>query len=383
MLLRQATLSTDGGGEGQSTRKIPREFGRYRIVKRLGEGGMGAVYLAHDTQLDRQVALKIPRFSVKKKGEIVDRFFREARAAATIRHPNVCPVYDVGENDGIHYLTMAYIKGHTLSEFIRLGKPSHRSATEWVLRTGGSVKIVQSGTREQGIRQLEHLPNEPFRLKLANLEGERRALDRMDHLAGLSDLELFYAGGIPLNDLHLEYLDESKKLRVVHLWGTRITDSGIARLVELHPALVDLQLFDTAITDEALAHIGTLSHLQQLTLDNTAVTDAGIEKLKNLSQLKKLGLSGTRVTPAGVTKLQDALPKCKIQLDASQIQQTSQPTSPQSDDAQIADLCRRTREDWQSKRFAHPEAPVLKEQFILYGTSLDGSKPEFSTWDKP
>ena len=119
----KAALSTDGGNETQPTRKIPREFGRYRITKRLGEGGMGAVYLAHDTQLDRQVALKIPRFSAKKKGEIVDRFFREARAAATIRHPNVCPVYDVGEIEGIHYLTMAYIQGHTLSEFIRPGRP--------------------------------------------------------------------------------------------------------------------------------------------------------------------------------------------------------------------------------------------------------------------
>ena len=84
---------------------------------------MGAVYLAHDTQLDRKVALKIPRFSAKKKDEIVARFFREARAAATIRHPNVCPVYDVGEIDGIYYLTMAYIQGRTLSEFIRPEKP--------------------------------------------------------------------------------------------------------------------------------------------------------------------------------------------------------------------------------------------------------------------
>ena len=84
---------------------------------------MGAVYLAHDTQLDRKVALKIPRFSARKKDEIVARFFREARSAATIRHPNVCPVHDVGEIDGIYYLTMAYIQGRTLSEFIRPEKP--------------------------------------------------------------------------------------------------------------------------------------------------------------------------------------------------------------------------------------------------------------------
>ncbi len=119
----KAALSTDGVGKEQSKQKVPKKFGRYRIHKRLGEGGMGAVYLAHDTQLDRQVALKIPRFSAKKKREIVDRFLREARAAATIRHPNVCPVFDVGEIGGTHYLTMAYIEGRTLSEFIRPDKP--------------------------------------------------------------------------------------------------------------------------------------------------------------------------------------------------------------------------------------------------------------------
>jgi len=119
----KAAISTGGTGKNQPKQKLPREFGRYRILKRLGEGGMGAVYLAHDTQLDRKVALKIPRFSARKKDEIVNRFFREARAAATIRHPNVCPVYDVGEIDGIYYLTMAYIQGRTLSEFIRPEKP--------------------------------------------------------------------------------------------------------------------------------------------------------------------------------------------------------------------------------------------------------------------
>ena len=119
----KAALSTDGGGRGDSKQKLPREFGRYRIVKRLGEGGMGAVYLAHDSQLDREVALKIPRFSARKKDEIVSRFIREARSAATICHPNVCPVFDVGEIDGIYYLTMAYIQGRTLSEFIRPEKP--------------------------------------------------------------------------------------------------------------------------------------------------------------------------------------------------------------------------------------------------------------------
>ena len=98
-------------------------FGRYRIQKTLGEGAMGSVYLAHDTQLDRKVALKIPKVDAKQDSKFIARFLREARAAATLNHPNICPVYDVGEIDGTHFITMAYIQGHTLSHFVNADKP--------------------------------------------------------------------------------------------------------------------------------------------------------------------------------------------------------------------------------------------------------------------
>jgi len=94
------------------------EFGRYRIQRTLGEGTMGSVYLALDTQLDRKVALKIPKVNAKEDSRFIERFLREARAAATLSHPNICPVFDVGEIDGTHFITMAYIQGHTLSDFI-------------------------------------------------------------------------------------------------------------------------------------------------------------------------------------------------------------------------------------------------------------------------
>ena len=106
-----------------STVGLPENFGRYRIIKSLGKGGMGAVYLAHDSQLDRQVALKVPHFADEDGPDVRERFYREARAAATLTHPNLCPVYDVGEHDGIHFLTMAYIDGHPLSHFIKAAKP--------------------------------------------------------------------------------------------------------------------------------------------------------------------------------------------------------------------------------------------------------------------
>ena len=96
---------------------MPASFGRYRVLKLLGKGGMGAVYLAQDTQLDRPVALKVPHFDAGESPQVLERFFREARTAATLQHANICPLHDVGEIDGTPYLTMAYIEGKSLREF--------------------------------------------------------------------------------------------------------------------------------------------------------------------------------------------------------------------------------------------------------------------------
>ena len=98
-------------------------FGRYRILRTLGQGAMGTVYLAQDTQLLRQVALKTPQFTDDSEHELLERFYREARAAATLRHPRICPVYDVGDIGGTHYITMAYIEGRSLSEFVAPAVP--------------------------------------------------------------------------------------------------------------------------------------------------------------------------------------------------------------------------------------------------------------------
>ena len=102
--------------------RLSGRFGRYRIVKTLGNGAMGTVYLAEDTQLKREVALKTPHFKDDPSGETRERFYREARAAATLRNAHICPVFDVGEIDGTHYLSMAYIDGHPLSAFINPDK---------------------------------------------------------------------------------------------------------------------------------------------------------------------------------------------------------------------------------------------------------------------
>jgi len=108
-------------------------FGRYRIERVLGSGGMGVVYLAEDLRLGRQVALKIPKFDADGKLHLIERFRREARAMASVQHRNLCPIIDFDVQDGNHYLTMAYITGETLSQIIKNGSSfTTFQVSEWI-----------------------------------------------------------------------------------------------------------------------------------------------------------------------------------------------------------------------------------------------------------
>src|SRR5881628_3066566 len=94
-------------------------FLRYKIISLIGSGGMGEVYLAKDTQLDRNAALKIlkPKLS-HRYGDALDRFVLEARSASALNHPNIITIYDIGENDGSHYIASEFVEGRTLHERI-------------------------------------------------------------------------------------------------------------------------------------------------------------------------------------------------------------------------------------------------------------------------
>lgn len=92
--------------------------GRYRIVELLGRGGMGDVYLAHDPSLNRRVALKLLPATITDNRLRVLRFQQEARAASAISHPNVAHIYEIGEANGRHYITMEYVKGATVRELL-------------------------------------------------------------------------------------------------------------------------------------------------------------------------------------------------------------------------------------------------------------------------
>jgi predicted Ser/Thr protein kinase len=147
---------------------LPEQFGRYRVLRLLGRGAMGAVYLAQDTQLHRHVALKVPHFGTGGP-ERRERFFREARSAAALSHPNLCPVYDAGEIDGTLFLTMGFVEGKPLAEATARGPLPLRQAALLARK----LALALAEAHAQGV---VHRDLKPANVML-NLRGEPVVMD--------------------------------------------------------------------------------------------------------------------------------------------------------------------------------------------------------------
>jgi beta-lactam-binding protein with PASTA domain/tRNA A-37 threonylcarbamoyl transferase component Bud32 len=122
--------------------------GRYRVLSRLGSGGMADVYCAEDTHLGRQVALKVLYRRFAQDDEFVERFKREARSAAGLTHPNVVNVYDRGEHDGTYYIAMEYLPGRTLKEVVGQQGPLDQEA---VVDIGVQILRAASFAHRRGV----------------------------------------------------------------------------------------------------------------------------------------------------------------------------------------------------------------------------------------
>src|SRR5271156_5430499 len=121
------------------------KLGPYEIVAPLGAGGMGEVYRARDTRLDRTVAIKILPPHLSEKPEARERFEREARAISSLSHPNICHLYDIGSQDGASYLVMEYLEGETLAARLTRGPLPLDQVLRYGIELAEGLEIAHRG----------------------------------------------------------------------------------------------------------------------------------------------------------------------------------------------------------------------------------------------
>jgi serine/threonine-protein kinase len=131
-------------------------LGRFELLEAVGIGSFGTVYKARDPELDRIVAVKIPRAGHLAGKEDLDRFLREGRSLAHIHHPGIVPVYEVGQADGLPYLVTEFVHGKTLAELLRTQRFSPEESAGLIAKVADALQYAHaSGIVHRDLKPLD------------------------------------------------------------------------------------------------------------------------------------------------------------------------------------------------------------------------------------
>ena len=146
------------------------QLGPYEITAVLGAGGMGEVYRARDTRLDRTVAIKVLPGHLSASAEGKQRFEREARTISSLNHPHICVLHDVGNQDGTHYLIMECVEGETLAKRLERGPLPLEDAMKYAVQIADALEAAHS-------KGIIHRDLKPANVKIFGPRGNTRSCD--------------------------------------------------------------------------------------------------------------------------------------------------------------------------------------------------------------
>ena len=128
-------------------------LGPYQIVGPLGFGGMGEVYKARDTRLDRNVAIKVLPAHLSERADLKERFEREARTISSLNHPHICTLFDIGNQDGVDFLVMEYLEGETIADRLSKGALPMAEVLTYAIQIGDALdKAHRQGVTHRDLK---------------------------------------------------------------------------------------------------------------------------------------------------------------------------------------------------------------------------------------